>query len=102
MLPSDITLGEVPNASSQANGVFHGNHGRGGVPDGSRGTRPSNTYKPRSWSWINAEQASTKSPEKVSDEENSFFFRSKSYFPQGITKAILFREMNVEVDLPRT
>lgn len=38
------------------------------LSDGSRGTRLSNTYKPRAWRWVTATQAANKSLAKVIDK----------------------------------
>lgn len=39
------------------------------VPDGLKGMRPSNIYKPRAWRWLNAKKASNKSLTKVIDKK---------------------------------
>lgn len=45
------------------------------VADGSRGMRPSITYNPRAWRWLNAKQPANKSLVKVVDKEEGFYFR---------------------------
>lgn len=63
-------------------------------PDRSSGIRPSNTYMPRPWRWLNVKQALNKSLAKVIDKEEAFCFRSYSYMPRGIKRPQLFVELN--------
>lgn len=69
------------------------------LANGSRGTKHSNTYKPRAWIWLNSKQATNKSLAKVIDKEERFCFRPYSYTPQGIMKPLLFDGMNEEIGL---
>lgn len=54
--------------------------------DGSRGMGPSNTYKPRTWRWLNAKHALNKLLEKAINKDEAFCFRPYSYAPRGTTK----------------
>lgn len=59
--------------------------------DGSRGIRPSNSYKPRAWRWPNTKQAFNNSLVEVIGKDHSFCFRTYSYTPPGIKKPQLLR-----------
>lgn len=55
--------------------------------DGSKGTKPSNTYKSRAWRWLNAKQATNKSLEKVIDKEDGFLMGSQRlYFSEKLLR----------------
>lgn len=50
-------------------------------PDGLKRMRPSNTYNPQAWRWLNTKKASNKLLEKVIDKRKCF----ASSLPRGIT-----------------
>lgn len=54
---------------------------------------------PQIWKWLNANQASKKSVEKVIDKDKAFCFKPYSYVPRDITMLQLFRELNEEINL---
>lgn len=61
--------------------------------DGSRGIRPSNSYKPPVYRWLNVKQAFYKSLADVIGKDHSFCFRTYSYTPRGIKEPQLLGEM---------
>lgn len=69
------------------------------LADGSKGTRPSNTHKPRVWRWLNAKESANKCLFKVLNKEESFCFQPYSYTPPGIMKPTLFKDANEELVL---
>lgn len=69
--------------------------------DGSRRLRPSNTYNPRAWRWLNIKQAAAKKClVKAINREEAFCFRPYSYTPWGITTTQLFCEESEKINLP--
>lgn len=60
------------------------------LPEGSKGMRSSNSYKPSAWRWLNSKQVSIKYLAYVIDNEEVFCFRPYSYNPPGIMKSMLF------------
>lgn len=60
--------------------------------DVSIGMRASNTYKPRTWRWLNAKQATNKSFAKVIDKNEAFCFRPYSYTPQDYEASVVWVE----------
>lgn len=91
MLPPNVHLGKVPY-DAQANGVPAVAMEKVVFPDGSSGMRPSSTYEPRAWIWLNAKQAGDKSLAKVIDKEDDFCSRQYFYTPQGVMKPVLFKK----------
>lgn len=69
------------------------------LSNGSRGTRPSNSYKTLAQRWLNAEEAAHKYVARVIDKDEGFWFRPYSYTHRGITKPVLFIEMNEKTGL---
>lgn len=56
------------------------------LEDGSRGTRLSNTYKPRAWRWFNTKQHAKKSIINILNKEESFCFKPYSHAPLVIVE----------------
>lgn len=68
----DVSLGRVSFNCSQAYIVFAIDMKNIILLNGSRGTRPLCTYKPRVWRWFNVKRATNKSLVKVIDREEVF------------------------------
>lgn len=69
------------------------------LEDGSRGTRYSNTYKPRAWIWLNTKHHAKKSIIDILNKEESLCFKPCLHTRLVIMRPALFGEVNEELEL---